>query len=171
MEVELRAKLEKIDVILNKIKKLNSKLKYEVQQKDIIFKPLNSKKPFIFRIRSNDKKDHELTYKALTGIDGVWPEFKTKISDPEQTKKMLLEAEFYEWLVIEKIRKSFSLNEFEINVDTFIEPKDFGKWIEIEVITEDIENGKKKIRQLLDSLGIPSDDLVEKGYPRIIKGV
>jgi len=171
MEVELRAKLDDIDIILNKIKKLNSKLKYEVQQKDIIFKPLNSKKKFILRIRSEDEKDYRLTYKELTDTDGVWKEFETKINDPEQMRKILLEAKFYEWLIIEKIRKSFSLNEFEINVDTFLEPKDFGEWIEVEIITDDIENGRKKIREFFETLGIPNDGLVEKGYPRIIKGV
>ncbi|NIM47044.1 MAG: class IV adenylate cyclase [Candidatus Aenigmarchaeota archaeon] len=171
MEVELRAKLDDINIVLNKIKKLNSKFKYEVQQKDVIFKPLNSKKKFILRIRSEDKKDHKLTYKELTDTDGVWKEFETKISDPEQTRKILLESKFYEWLIIEKIRKCFTLNDFEINVDTFIQPKDFGNWIEVEVITDHIENGRKKIRKFFESLGIYSNSLVEKGYPRIIRGI
>jgi predicted adenylyl cyclase CyaB len=169
MEVELRSRLNNVSIILNKIKELDSKLKTEVHQKDIIFKPLSSKKKFILRIRSEDK-NHKLTYKALTGIDGVWIEHEAKINDPEQMKKILLEADFYEWLIMEKTRKSFSLNEFEINVDSFIEPEDFGNWIEVEVITENIEKGRKKIRELLKSLGIFNESIVEKGYPQIIKG-
>jgi adenylate cyclase class 2 len=168
MEVELRAKINDIGITLNKVKEL-SKFKVEVRQRDVIFKPLNSKKPFILRIRSEDK-NHELTYKALTDTDGVWVEYETKINDPEKMKKILLEAEFYEWLIMEKTRKCFNLNELEINLDSFIQPKDFGNWIEVEIITDDIEDGRKKIREFLKSLGISSDSIVEKGYPRIIKG-
>jgi predicted adenylyl cyclase CyaB len=167
MEVEVKAKLDNSDLILNKIKKLGSKLEYEAYQKDNYFKPASSKKKFILRLRLKDDKC-ELTYKELTGIDGAWKEFSTKISDIEQTRKILLEAEFYEWMTLEKKRKCFKLNEMEINLDSFTQPKDFGTWIEAEVITDNAEEGKRKIKEFLESLGIPRDKFIDIGYPEII---
>jgi len=168
MEVEVKAKLDNSDLILNKIKKLGSKLEYETCEKDIYFKPTNSKKKFILRLRIKDDKC-ELTYKELTGIDGVWKEFSTKISDTEQARRILIEAEFHEWMTLEKTRKCFKLNEMEINLDSFTQPKDFGTWIEAEILTDDAVEGKRKIKEFLESLGIPRDKFIDIGYPQIVE--
>jgi adenylate cyclase class 2 len=168
MEVEVRAKLGNAEDILSKIKELGSKLKYEAHQKDIYFKPINSEKQFILRLRLKDKES-ELVYKELTNKDGVWKEFSTKISDFEEMRKILLESEFYEWMNIEKIRKCFDLDGMEIDLDSFVKPKGFGEWIEAEIITDDADEGKRKIGEFLESLGIPRDEFVDIGYPQIIE--
>lgn len=170
MEVEVKAKLDDSRDILGKIKKLGSKLKYEVYQEDLYFKPINSKKKFILRLRLKDKNS-ELTYKELTGKDGVWKELSTKIGDFEQARKILLESEFYEWMNIKKKRKCFELNGMEINLDSFTQPKDFGEWIEAEIITDDADEGKRRIREFLESLGIPRNEFVDIGYPEIIESL
>lgn len=168
MEVEVRAKIEESKSIEEGIKRLGFKLAYEGHQNDVYFKSANSEKKFLLRIREKDDKK-ELTYKGLTNADGVWKEFTTGITNTSETRKILQESEFYEWMVIEKIRKSYKSEEIEVNIDNFKQPSNFGLWVEAEILTEKPEEGKKRIKEFLSSLGIDKNKFVERGYPQLIE--
>jgi len=171
MEVEIRACVKDLDDIRSKLLSIGAKYIGKLSQEDHYYYPKNEEKSnFVLRVRSaNDK--HELAHKALTDKDGVWREFSTSIDKPDQTIKLLLHSGFKEIVLIKKKREKFKMNEFEINLDEFEEPKGFGNWIEAEIITDDPKQGKKKIKELFNQMGIKDEEFVHKGYPRIILNI
>jgi len=168
MEVEIRACIKNLDTLRNKLLSIGANPVVNLSQEDHYYYPKDKEKSgFILRVRSNNNK-HSLTYKSLTGTDGVWNEFSTGIDKPDEAIKLLLNSGFKEILFIKKKREKFKMNEFEINLDDFNEPKGFGNWIEAEVITDNPKEGKEKITKLFNQLGIGEEEFVHKGYPEII---
>ncbi len=168
MEVEIRARIKGLDSLRNKLLSIGAKSVDKLSQEDHYYYPKDKEKSnFVLRVRSTDD-EHQLVYKALTDIDGAWHEFSTGIDKPDQAIKLLLHAGFREIVFIKKKREKFKMDEFEINLDEFDEPRDFGNWIEAEVITDDSKQGKEKIKKLFNQLGIKDEEFVHKGYPRII---
>jgi len=168
MEVEIRARVKDLDSIRNKLLSIRAIPVVKLSQEDHYYYPKDKEKSgFVLRIRSTNDK-HQLAYKALTDIDGVWHEFTTGIDKPDQAMKLLLHAGFREIVFIKKRREEFKMNEFEINLDEFDEPEGFGNWIEAEVITDDPKQGKNKIKELFNRLDIKDEKFIHKGYPEII---
>jgi len=168
MEVEIKARIKDLDSFRNKLSSIGASIISEISQEDHYFYPKNKKKSnFVLRVRSTNDK-HQLVYKAFTDRDGVWDELSTSIDKPNQAIKILLNSGFREIVFIKKKREEFKLNDLEINLDQFDEPKDFGDWIEAEVITDNPKEGKDKIKELFNQLGIKDKDFVHKGYPEII---
>jgi len=168
MEVEIKARVKSLDSLRNRLFSIGANPLDKILQEDHYYYPLNKKKSnFVLRVRSAGNK-HELAYKALTDEDGVWREFSTGIDKPDHVMKLLIHSGFREILFIKKKREKFKLNEFEINLDEFDEPKGFGSWVEAEVITDNPQRGKEKIKELFNRLGIKEKEFVHKGYPEII---
>ena len=62
---------------------------------------------------------------------------------------------------IDKNRKSFALGDFEINVDNV---KSLGEFIEVQLMSENVDLAQKEIENILLKLGILKEHFINKGY-------
>lgn len=173
MEIELRARIldeELLEQKLNQLPKIPEKMK-EVRQVDIYFKHEGEEEEkMVIRIR----KDYEsntalLTFKGKSRHtdDIAWHDFDTPISDPDRLEQVLLGHGYVYFVLIDKVRKTFKYEDFEINIDNI---RDLGLFIEIEKNGEekDMENIRKEIMDLLVLLGIGEGEIISKGYVQLI---
>ncbi len=66
----------------------------------------------------------------------------------------------------EKHRVSYELDGITVNID---DVKRLGKFIELELITDDAGAAKEKLYALMDKLGIPQDQVTTKSYPKMLR--
>lgn len=117
----------------------------------------------ILRIRKSSKGNF-LTFKALTDKKGVWDEHEIQISDPEVTRQILLKTRFVENIVIVKKRIRGNIDNMEICVDDL---NVIGSHIECEIISDEGDLAKERLRDFLGSIGISESDFEHKGYGEI----
>lgn len=166
MEVEIKAKIDNLEEIKNKLKDISASLENPKQQSDIYFMS-KERDPgyfrlgdFILRIR-NCEKGKFLTYKEITERRGVWKEYETKIDNIEDTDLILKSIGLREVFRINKERTSGKAGEFSFNIDNV---KELGKFIEVELISDDGEKAQKKIKDFFHRLGIKDGQLERRGY-------
>ena len=100
MEVESKVRVSDFKEIRKKLLKMGASFGKEKTQKDTIFKRKGEEyRPqgpgdFILRIRQNSEGRSSLTMKMLTERAGVRVEHETGIDNPEETRKLLLNAGF-----------------------------------------------------------------------------
>ena len=125
----------------------------------------------ILRLRNKDNRAY-LTYK-INHFDeyGVWTyadEHEVKISDFNETKKILLSLHFTPLITINNIKHTYLTNKYEIVLE---EVEDLGNFIEVERLAvteqENIEAIKKEIREFLNSLNIKFEEL-NSGKPELM---
>jgi predicted adenylyl cyclase CyaB len=175
MEVETRVKVDDLQQLKSKLVKLGASFSSEKCQADTIYKRKGEEGKtqgpgdFILRIRESTK--NLFTLKALTDKAGVWVEHETEISNPEEMKKILDTAGFAVSFTMTKKRIPGELQDFEICLDDI---KEIGTYMEIALDSTDGASAKKRIVELLASLGFSEDKIIHKGYVAMIyetKGV
>jgi len=169
MEIETRAKVKDLSKIRKKLIELGAKFTRAEQQDDSYFKPKGTKMEnqgpgsFITRIRKGNKIT--LTVKELTDRSGVWREYETEVSDLEQTKRILGKLGLVNIFDINKKREHGKIDDMAICLDDI---KQLGTYLEVEIITGNPKEGKKKIAGLFKKLGIKESQIEHRGYARII---
>ncbi len=169
MEVEIRAKVKDPKEIRRKLEAMGAEFGKEKKQVDYIFKRKGEEKKeqkpgdFILRIRDSDKKT--FTFKALTDVTGAWEEYQTAIDSPEQMRKILEKIGFTNSLTMTKKRTQAKLDDFEVCLDNV---KGLGPHIEVELQSEDKNEAKKRILELLGKMGINEGDVEHKGYVTLL---
>jgi len=170
MEIELRARVQNLSLLEEKIKSLEGveEKKSEERQTDIYMKHENDEtRKMIIRIRKKYNKEQAiLTFKGSAPKnqeDIAWEDFDTAIENPDNLERLLINNGYTYVCLIDKVRQSFQYKEFEINIDNV---RDLGIFIEIEknANENEIQNVKNEITNLLNQLGIQNDDLITKGY-------
>ena len=164
MEIEIRAKVDNLKELEEKIINLGATLVDKKNQIDkyfgeiILFKKLGYS--FLMRVRDEGNKKF-LTYKsAKSKRDGVWEEYELNIDD-EITAETMLKAMGLEKIIeVEKNRIEYKLNGLTICLDTI---KDLGNFIEIESLNDNDLN-KDKLKKLMDELDIKENQIIHKGY-------
>lgn len=121
-------------------------------------------RPYIVRIRESETKKI-LTYKS-TIINGVWEEIETQVEDAVSVKKILGYLNLESFLVIDKERLTGKVSDIEINIDQI---KDLGLYVEFEVISDDVEKGKKRILNFSSQLNLELNDIVNGGYVQLME--
>lgn len=162
-EVELRART----LYKNFQEKLNAldvkKIK-ETNQVDIYYKFVGDiDRKLVIRIREMPGKT-KLTFKGSSKFeqDIAWQEWENEITDANFLKKLMLSNGIEEVCQINKQRTSYQIDGFEVNYDRI---KKLGDFIEVEIITDNVEIGTKMIRTFMhDKLGLSEKDIVTKGY-------
>lgn len=170
MEIEVKVKIEDIEEVKKKLMEMGVVFSEPKQQIDDYYKQKGKETEtqrqgsYIIRIRSENGKFF-LTMKILTGKQGVWEEFETKISDKEQMEKMLDKMGYV--VVISKVkeRTQGKFNDFEINLDKI---EGLGNFVEFELITDDSKKAKERILSLIEKLGLPKENIIHKGYVRLL---
>lgn len=173
-EIEIRCKLSENDYnnVINILKRNQIKL-IESKQKDVYYcaseyaESNNSKNcPYIIRIRESNK-GAKLTYKSFVNGGSSWIEEETGIDNISSTNAILNYLNQKPYLEIEKDRISGKFENIEINIDKI---KNLGKFIELEVIHNDIDYGKKILRDFIKTkLLLDKIDIIDKGYVQLME--
>lgn len=175
-EVEIRYKLRdesEIAQVRNALIKLHWVPSGSVRQEDFYFCDVTLKdagktkeSPYVLRVRTGGD-EAKLTYKSFDGAtDGSWIEIESSISDPDAVKSMLTAVGLAEYMQIIKTRESGYIQDVELNLDHI---KGLGAFIEMEVMTDDVENGRSHLRSIAASLGIPDSQVVTVGYVQLVE--
>jgi adenylate cyclase class 2 len=146
-----------------------------VKQEDIYFCDANLKhtgktkdSQYVLRVRQTIG-GAKLTYKSFEGsTDGSWIEIESSISDPEAVQLMLSKIGLAEYMRITKIRESSKIGDVEVNLDKI---QGLGVFIEMEVMSQDVQVGRDLLRDLAESLGIPRSQTVTQGYVQLMENV
>jgi adenylate cyclase, class 2 len=164
-EIELRAKSPKnIEESLEKLKARKFD-EYHSIDEYLKFKQ-DKKRDLIIRIRKSDS-DSYLTFKGRdrSKEDTAWSSWDNKISNPDKLKDVFTNNGMIKVVTIDKNRKRYQLNDIEINIDDI---KGLGKFIEAEIMSNNIDSSKKRIKGLFKKLGIDEKNIIKKGYVKLI---
>ena len=124
---------------------------------------LDTDRRLVLRIRTKNDKSTYLTFKGSSKHpqDIAWQEWEEKVTDVETLKNLLLSNGLERVVTIEKNRHSYSFDDFSINVDSI---KGLGMFVEVELISDDVEHSKKRIESLLQKLNIHKEHIITQGY-------
>jgi len=163
LEIELRAKVADFEALENKLCLLSARFQGEREEYDQYFGPEDRK--MIVRIRNRNGVSF-LTFKSLSQSTEVcaWQEWETKIEDADALEKILSNG-LKRLVEIRKKRKTYALNDFEINLDRI---QDLGNFIEVELISENIPEAKKRLEKFLKELEISEERVVREGYVQLM---
>lgn len=165
MEVELRARIKDKSEIEKSLLKLGCEKQGSSYMVDEYFQLINpDEQNFIYRIRV---KNEEYIFTLKKGGIGAWMEKEINISNPTIMKNILLNSNFENFLTIKKDRMKFSFKNMNINLDDL---EDVGEFIEVEIICDDADKGHSQIQEFLIGLGIKKEDIIKKGYVRMLTG-
>ena len=168
MEIEIRAKINSLTSIENKLNLLKARFIKKVKQVDkyygeiSLYKKLNHS--FLIRIRKEGNKNI-LNYKgAKRKKDGIWEEHETEINNPKEAELILKNIGFEKVIEVYKNRLEYKLNNLNICLDKI---KGLGNFIEIEEINKNAIS-KKNIIKLMKDLGISKNEIINQGYVTLL---
>lgn len=171
-EVELRARIDSIKGIIEKLHRMGAKDEGFAIQEDIYYRYIFDKeKKGVVRLRDDGKK---ITLTAKVKVhekDVCWNEEEIflELSDKKLLQRIFPVMLFYEECRIKKKRRKFTIGEYKINVD---EVEGLGCFIEVELKgNEDTDIMMEKIRSLLRKLGIDETRIINKGYVQLVMEV
>lgn len=170
MEIEVRVKVDSLERVKLELVKLGALFSYKESQEDFIFKreedlrAVQKAGSFLVRIRKTDTSA-KFTFKALTETAGSWIEHETKISDPSEMREILLNIGFVEALQMHKEREHGSIEDINICLDSI---KELGEYLELEIVSDNVQEGKRKLSDLLKRLGYSEEEMIHDGYVAIL---
>ena len=80
-------------------------------------------------------------------------------------EKILEKLGFVKIISKVKTREQGKLDDFEINLDKI---EGLGNFVEFELISDDGKEAKKKILELIEKLDLPKENIIHKGYARLL---
>ena len=170
MEVEMKAKIDDMEEMKQRLESKGAKFEGEAQQVDAYYKPKGfDKRPngpgdWILRVRtSGDEKS--LTIKVLTEVTGAWIEHETGIDNEEQARKIAETMGLINVFTFHKRRMFGRLGEFEVLLD---DVKELGRYIEVALESDEKEGTRQKIIDFMKTIGIEEKDVEKRGYGEIM---
>lgn len=173
-EIEIRGRLlpQQYDDVLSRLQSLTDSetksFQYDTYfcEKKYVDTKTTKNCPYVLRIRKSERKC-TLAYKSFVDDGNSWIEEETEISDLDSMKKILVYLGQEKYLDIKKHRVSFKYEQIEINLDKI---DGLGNFIELEIIHDDIEYGKVKLKNfLIDDLKCITIEIIDKGYVQLME--
>lgn len=165
MEIEIRAAINNLTEIESKILEKGAILFKEKQQEDVYFGEmcLYEKIGYSFMMRVRDEEGNIfLTYKgARTNKDGEWEEYEFPVENKLSAVEMLKSMGLEKIVQISKKRKEYKFGDFSICLDNI---EELGNFIEIEYLSSDADEGKRRLMKLARDFNIGDEDIIQKGY-------
>ena len=172
-EVEVKAKVDNLDALKEKLVQMGCVFSEPLVQKDKIY--LHKSMKFsdmgrgkvILRIRrSDDKATLNLKKQLENELDNI--EEELVIDNAEAGTRILKYLDFDEVVRVSKRRTKGKLNDLKICLDDVDE---LGTFIEVEKMTEDEDSLKiqEELFEFLESLGVKRESGVLKGYDTLIE--
>ena len=87
------------------------------------------------------------------------------IKNKKDLEKMLDKMGYVTVISKIKERTQGKFGDFEINIDKI---DGLGNFVEFELITDDSKKAKERILGLIEKLGLPKENIVHKGYVRLL---
>lgn len=158
IEIEIQVNVENSKPLVDFLEK-NGKFQSVKRQIDEYFSPAHrdflAVRPVAEWLRLRDPEGkYSLNYKNWhfdkSGKSHYCDEFEIKVESIESAKKILSALNFKPLVIVDKLRKIWVYNDFEIAIDSV---KNLGDFVEIEYIGEDKEVNPEKItREMVDFL-------------------
>jgi len=177
IEIEIKVRIEKSDVLLDFLEK-NGEFQGEHHQVDEYFTPAHkdyvSVRPVDewLRLREQDGKfsiNYKLWHRDETGKSMYCDEIETSVGSTEQMRKIFQALECRSLVVVDKIRKAWIYKDYEVAVDSV---KNLGNFVEIEYMGKDENPDPKKIAsemlQFLQNLNCGTIQEDNVGYPYLL---
>lgn len=165
MEVEVKFRVNFEDA-RRKIESLGATFLREELQEDVYFSlPL----PKLLRVRKlGNLGEVFLTYKEIKdpGKNEEFDEIEVGVSDFDKTVEIFRRLGFEEDIVVRKKRLVYRLGEvtFELN-----DVEGLGGFLDIEVISEDVDDAKRKIWEVAKKLGLSGEDVEPRLYQELLR--
>jgi len=168
-EIEIKAKVEDLSSIKEKLRALGCEFSEPIIQRDISFIHKSLEIPDITRgtisMRIRDTNgNYILTMKKQmeNSLDNI--EIEINVSDPKKTEDILKILDYHEVARINKKRITCKYKDMEICLD---DVDKLGTFVEVEKMSDgDSLKIQKDISEFLNSLGVSG--LIIKGYDRLI---
>lgn len=173
MEIELRFFVESFDTILGYLSHHSSTLNKKIRLVDDWYCPktassfqdveMNKIGTFGLRLRTIDNLDGVVNYEICcktmveTEDHGLFREYESRLSSLSDAEHILSVIGFKRFCRLEKIRKQYYLGDVQINLEDIT---NFGKAVELEFISDDVDYGRQKLRTITDALNISPNDII-----------
>lgn len=180
-EIEVRILLQNKELIKKKLEKQGAKIIYSSHLRDYWYCPVKvknwqgaeiEKTGFALRIRETvdrytDKSSASLDCKTL--CDGkthaLCNEYEIDLTDLEQARKILESIGLKEFLLVDKERIIYELDDIKYCFDDI---KGVGEGLEIEMMTTgDVNKAHKRLTKVALDLGIKPEEILEKSLTHI----
>ncbi len=165
MEIEVKFRVD-FDRMRAAIEGLGAEFIHEEVQEDLYFLlPY----PQLLRVRRISNLGRSfLTYKLIKdpGRNEEFDELEVEVSDFETTVEILRRLGYREDVWVKKHRLVYRLGEvtFELN-----RVEKLGDFLDIEIITEDVEEAKRKIWEIAEKLGLKREDVEPRLYQELMR--
>jgi adenylate cyclase, class 2 len=164
MEIEIKARLDDKEKLIENLKKIGASEKGVKHQIDEYYNhpSIDTRKTNQYiRLRYNADLTGGVFAHHVNIADGVNKEYEVGVSDVKVFKEILEGLKFPLLGVIDKKREKFVLDDATITID---DVKDVDVFVEVEVDGEEneIEEKKKYCKEILGKIGIPEENLCKK---------
>ncbi|WP_297437771.1 class IV adenylate cyclase [Thermococcus sp.] len=165
MEVEVKFRVD-FNSVMRRIERIGAEFVHEEIQEDLYFLlPY----PQLLRVRRISNLGRSfLTYKLIKdpGQNEEFDEIEVEVSDFETTVEILRRLGYEEDVWVKKYRRVYRLGDvtFELN-----RVENLGDFLDIEVITEDVAEAKRKIWETAEMLGLSRADVEPRLYQELMR--
>ncbi len=165
MEVEVKFRVD-FEELKERIESLGATFIREELQEDVYFSlPL----PQLLRVRRIANLNRSfLTYKLIKdpGRNEEFDEIEVEVSDFEKTVEIFKRLGFKEDCWVRKRRLVYRLGDvtFELN-----DVEGLGGFLDIEVISSDVNEAKERIWEIAEKLGLSDEDVEPRLYQELVK--
>ncbi|NJE75936.1 class IV adenylate cyclase [Thermococcus sp. ES12] len=165
MEVEVKFRVD-FNSTKRAIESIGAAFVREEIQEDVY---LSIPLPELLRVRRIGNLNRSfLTYKHIAdpGRNEEFDELEVEVSSFETTLEILKRLGFKEDVVVKKRRLVYRLGDVTFELS---EVEGLGAFLDIEVISDDVEEAKRKIWQIARKLGLSEEDVEPRLYQELIR--
>lgn len=169
IEIEIQVNIENSKPLLNFLEK-NADFQKENHQTDEYFSPAHRDFTAVrpikewLRLRNSDGK-YSITYKNWhfdeNGKSGHCDEYETGINDLNQAQKILKVLDFKSIVTVDKLRKTWTYKDYEIDIDLI---SGLGDFVEIEYIGNEDADPKKITEEMVNFLKEVGCGKIKRNY-------
>ncbi|WP_258084409.1 class IV adenylate cyclase [Thermococcus thermotolerans] len=165
MEIEVKFRVD-FERVKRAIESIGARFVREEIQEDVY---LSVPLPELLRVRRISNLNRSfLTYKRIAdpGRNEEFDEIEVEVSDFEKTLQILKRLGFKEDVWVRKRRLVYRLDgvTFELS-----EVEGLGAFLDIEVISDDVDEAKRKIWEMAGRMGLSEDDVEPRLYQELLK--
>ncbi|MEM0196192.1 MAG: class IV adenylate cyclase [Sulfolobales archaeon] len=114
------------------------------------------------KVSTGSTVEYRLTYKGVIAYEGIKARDELEVSLPDDRVFEVLKLVGFRDLVVRKKRTYFNRAGFKVSID---EVECLGRFLEFEEVNPpSVESFLAKVRDVLNSLGIPSNKLITESY-------
>lgn len=170
-EIEVKAKVADFGELIQKLAELGCAISEPISQHDLLFanpkfrfNKLHPEAVFL-RIRNQNGAYIFTVKQSITNeLDSI--EHETEIQNPKEMEAIIEMLGYRKTVEVKKNRRKANYGNYEICLD---EVEELGKFVEVEKMTEeDGTSVQKELFAFLESLGIPQENRVLRGYDSLM---